>query len=285
MEHRFISRWTMADPKSDTTSVAERFRAALEAAKPATGGVPLADLLAEVMPLLPLLTELPAEKRAAGNFESFEFRECFTVLTLVGRRFALLDLTPTIAIQVTRLALQSVDPSNEAGVERFAQHAVAAAVEGFVLGREERVSQVAMERAASCLKPLRIDGSIFALLISGAHEPAVLSDTVDALGRAMLEADVELAIVDLTQLGEPNRERAIAVFAADEIAKMLGGQCIFTGVDERWRAAATDARIPLDSMQIAANLAEALEAARNSADRDAKERTPSWRALLRRLLR
>jgi len=275
----------MADPKSDTTSVAERFRGALEAAKPATGGVPLADLLAEVMPLLPLLAELPAEKRAAGNFESFEFRECFTVLTLVGRRFALLDLTPTTAIQVTRLALQSVDPSNEAGVERFAQRAVAAAVEGFVLGREERVSQVAMERAASCLKPLRIDGSIFALLISGAHEPAVLSDTVDALGRAMLEADVELAIVDLTQLGEPNRERAIAVFAADEIAKMLGGQCIFTGVDERWRAAATDARLPLDSMQIAANLAEALEAARNSADRDAKERAPSWRALVRRLLR
>jgi hypothetical protein len=275
----------MADPKSDTTSVAERFRAALEAAKPATGGVPLADLLAEAMPLLPLLTELPAEKRAAGNFESFEFRECFTVLTLVGRRFALLDLTPTAAIQVTRLALQSVDPSNEAGVERFAEHAVAAAVEGFVLGREERVSQVAMERAASCLKPLRIDGSIFALLISGTHEPAVLSDTVDALGRAMLEADVELAIVDLTQLGEPNRERAIAVFAADEIAKMLGGHCIFTGVDERWRAAATDAHIPLDSMEIAANLAEALEAARNSADRGAKERTPSWRALLRQLLR
>ncbi|MDH3655038.1 MAG: hypothetical protein OEN21_12270 [Myxococcales bacterium] len=275
----------MADPKSDTTSVTERFRGALEAAKPATGGVPLADLLAEVMPLLPLLTELPAEKRAAGNFGSFEFRECFTVLTLVGRRLALLDLTPTTAIQVTRLALQSVDPRNEAGVERFAQHAVAAAVEGFVLGREERVSQLALKRAASCLKPLRIDGSIFALIISGAHEPAVLSDTVDALGRAMLEADVELAIVDLTQLDEPNRERAIAVFAADEIAKMLGGQCVFTGVDARWRAAATDARIPLDAMQTAANLAEALAAARNSADRDAKERTPSWRAHLRRLLR
>jgi len=275
----------MADPKSDTTSVAERFRAALEAAKPATGGVPLADLLAEVMPLLPLLTELPAGKRAAGNFESFEFRECFTVLTLVGRRFALLDLTPTTAIQVTRLALQSVDPSNEAGVERFAQHAVAAVVEGFVLGREERVSLVATERAASCLRPLRIDDSIFALIISGAHEPAVLSDTVDALGRAMLEADVELAIVDLTQLGEPNRERAIAVFAADEIAKMLGGQCIFTGVDERWRAAATEARIPMDAMQIEADLAEALEAARESADRDAPERTPGWLARLRRLFR
>lgn len=285
MEHRFISRWTMADPKSDTTPVAERFRSALEAAKPATGGLPLQDLLVEVMPLLPLLSELPTEKRASGAFESFDFRECFTVLTLVGRRLALLDLTPTTAIQVTRLALQSLDPSNEPGVEGFSQHAIAAAMEGFVLGREERVSQMAMERAASCLKPLRIDGSIFALMISGAHEPAVLSDCVDALGRAMLEADVELAIVDLTQLAEPNRDRATAVFAADEIAKMLGGQCVFTGVDQRWRAAATDARIPLDSMQIAPKLVEALEAARKSADRDAAARTPRWRALLGRLLR
>jgi hypothetical protein len=275
----------MADAKSDPKSVTERFQASLEAVRPATGGVPLEDLLAEFTPLLPLLAELPAAKRVAGDFESFEFRECLTVLTLVGRRLALLDLTPTSAMRVTRLALQSVDPSNQAGVERFAEHALAAAVEGFVLGREERVSQVAMERAASCLEPLRIDGSIFALVISGAHEPAVLRDCVDALGRAMLEADVEVAIVDLTQLGEPNRERAIAVFAADEIAKMLGGHCVFAGVDPRWRAAATDARIPLDAMEIASNLADALAAARNFADRAAKEGTPSWRARLSRLLR
>jgi hypothetical protein len=275
----------MADPKSETKSVTERFRAALEAAKPATGGLPLQDLIVEVMPLLPLLSELPSEKRTSGAFESFEFRECFTVLTLVGRRLALLDLTPSTAIQVTRLALQSVDVSNEPDVARFSQHAVAAAIEGFVLGREERISQVAMQRAASCLRPLRIDGSIFALVISGAHEPAVLSDSVDALGRAMLEADVELAIVDLTQLAEPNRDRATAVFAADEIAKMLGGRCVFTGVDQRWQAAAADARIPLDSMEIAPNLAEALKAARKPVDRDAAARTPRWRALLGRLLR
>ncbi len=274
----------MADPKSETTSVTERFRAALEEARPATGGLSLDDVFAEVTPLLPLVSELPIEKRAGGDFESFEFRECFTVLTLVGRRLALLDLTPTTALRVTRLALQSVDPSCEVDVEPFAQRAVAAAVEGFVLGREERVSQAAMERAASCLQPLRIDASIFALVISGTHEPAVLSDCVDALGRAMLDADVELAIVDLTQLSEPNRERAIAVFSADEIAKMLGGQCIFVGVDQRWRAAATGARIPLDALRIAPSLADALQAARNSPDRAAPPRKPKWRALLARFL-
>jgi len=275
----------MADPKSDTDSATERFRASLEAANPPTGGVALEDLVAEVTPLLPLLTELPVEKRAAGDFESFDFRECFTVLTLVGRRLALLDLTPSSAIRVTRLALRSVDASDETQVEEFTQRAIAAAVAGFVLGREERVAEVAKERAANSLKPLRIDGSIFALIISGVHEATVLSDCVDALGRAMLDADVELAIVDLTQLGEPNRERAIAVFSADEIARMLGARCFFTGIDAPWRAAAADAGIPLDTMQIVPTLGEALAAARNLAGRAARVRNSRWRALLNRLLR
>lgn len=275
----------MADPKSETSSASERFRALLETAKPATGGVAFENLVAEVMPLLPLLNELSAEKRAGGDLQSFEFRECFTVLTLVGRRLALLDLTPTSAIQVTRLALHAVDSSEEPRAEEFARRAVAAAVEGFVLGREERVAQLANERASRSLEPLRIDPSMFALIITGVHEPTALSECVDALGRAMLDADVELAIVDLTQLGEPNRERAIAVFGADEIAKMLGGQCFFSGVDARWRAAAADASIPLGAMQIAANLAEALADARNSTVRGPKERESSWRALLARLLR
>jgi hypothetical protein len=284
MELRLIPRWMMADPKSETTSATERFRTALELAKPATGGISLDDVFTEVTPLLPLVSELPIEKRAGGDFDSFEFRECFTLLTLIGRRLALLDLTPSTALRVTRLALQSIDASCELDVESFAQQAVAAVVEGFVLGREERVSQAAMERAGSRLRPLRMDDSIFALIISGAHEPGVLSDCVDALGRAMLDADVELAIVDLTQLSEPNQERAIAVFSADEIAKMLGGQCIFVGVDERWRAAAADARIPLEALRIAPSLADALEAAQNSPDRAAPPRTPRWRALLARFL-
>ena len=114
---------------------------------------------------------------------------------------------------------------------RFAQHAIAAVVEGFVMGREERVAQDNEVRAAGPLKPLRVDDAAFALIISGVHEASVLSECVDALGRAILDADVESAIVDLSQLGEPNRDRAAAIFSADEIARMLGGVCFFTGVD------------------------------------------------------
>lgn len=260
-------------------SAYERFAASLEEARPPTGGVAYDKLAAEVSPLLPLLSELPVEERTSGDYESFGFRECFAVLTLVGRRLALLDLTPTTAMQAVRLAVRSVDASAEASAGGFARRAVAASVEGFVLGREERVAQTVEARAAKPLRPLRIDEAAFALIISGVHEPAVLSECVDALGRAMLGADVEIAIVDLTQLGEPNRERAASMFAADEITRMLGGVCFFTGVDSRWRAAADDARIPLDALQIVPDLATALAAAQAMTERDAAATKPKWRGL------
>jgi hypothetical protein len=101
----------------------------------------------------------------------------------------------------------------------------------------------------------------------------------------MLNAGVEIAIVDLTQLGEPNRERAAALFAADEVTRMLGGACFFTGVDSRWKAAADDARIPLDTLQIVPDLAGAIAAARDMAGRSAEGASPKWRALLDRLRR
>ena len=266
-------------------SASERFRAMLEEAKPPTGGVAFDDIAVEVAPLFPLLSELPAEQRAGGNYESFEFRECFTVLTLLGRRLALLDLTPSAAVQIVRLALRSVEELNESSAEGLSQPAIAAAVEGFVLGREERVARTSETRAAKPLKPLRIDDGIFALIVSGAHEPSALSECVDALGRAMLNADVTTAIVDLTQLGEPNGERAAAVFAADEITRMLGGVCFFTGIDARWEAAAADARIPLEAMHTAPNLAEALAAAKQTTEGATQSRSPKWRALLDRFRR
>ena len=262
-----------------------RFRALLEEARPPTGGVALEEIVEETAPVLPLLSELPPEERARGDYESFEFRECFTVLTLLGRRLALLDLTPTAAVGIVQLALLAIDGSRESLAGAFAQRAVAATVEGFVLGREEQVAQVAEARAAKTLKPLHIDHAMLALVVSGVHDPTVLTACVDALGREMLDAGLEIAIVDLSQLGEPNRERAAAMFAADEVAKMLGGVCFFTGVDTRWQAAAADARIPLGAMHIASNLAAAIAAAREMVRPTSGGVTPKWRALLDRLRR
>lgn len=260
----------------DAEIAQKRLRVLLEDARPPTGGVPLDDIAKETAPLLPLLSELPAEERVAGDYESFQFRECLTALTLLGRRLALLDLTPTAAVQVVQLALRAADDSEELPTRRFVERAVAAVIEGFVLGREERVLQDHETRAAQHLGPIRIDDKIFALIISGVHEPSTLSEHVDALGRAMLKADVEIAIVDLSQLGEANRDRAAAMFSADEVVRMLGGVCFFSGVDARWKAAIADARIALEPMQVTKDFATAFTAAREAPS----GRAAKWRGLL-----
>jgi hypothetical protein len=266
-------------------AVFERFRLLLDEARPPTGGVPLDEVAAEVAPVLPILSELPARERSRGDFESFQFRECFTVLTLLGRRLALLDLTPTSAVRVLDLALTAIDDEDDPATEGFRQCARTAAIEGFVRGREERITDDAQIRASHSVRPLRVNDDTFALIISGVHEPMALSEHVDALGRAMLDADAGAAIVDLSQLGEPNRDRARAIFAADEVARMLGAACVFSGVDPRWRSAAADARIRLDELQVVPTFAKALERARALANEDDAAANPKWRALLDRLRR
>lgn len=270
---------------NDLERAAGRLQSLLEQVKPPTAGMAHADLITEAAPLLPLLIELPSDALAGGDYASFQFRECFTVLSLLGRRLALLDLTPSSAIEVVRLTLASIDGGADPLPQGFSQRAIDAAVEGFVLGREERVADASETRAAGRLRPLRIDESAFALILTGVHEPTVLGECVDALGRAMLDADVEIAIVDLSQLGEPNRERAAAIFAAEQVAKMLGGICIFSGIDSPWRAAARDAGIALDALQVAPNLAAALASARDRCRPPTKGGKLNWRGLIERLRR
>lgn len=270
---------------TDSPSAPERFRLLLDEARPPTGGTGLGVIETEVAPVLPLLTEISLEERTRGDFASFRYRECFTVLTLLGRRLALLDLTPTAAVQVVDLALVAVDGGNEPMTDAFRRRALTAAVEGFVRGREERVAERAEARASRPVRPLRIDRGTFALVISGVHEPEALSEHVDALGRAMLDADSTTAVVDLSQLGEPNGDRARAIFGADEVARMLGATCIFSGVDPRWRAAAADGRIHIDELEIVSTLEKALDRAR-ALDAEAEaDSNPKWRALLDRLRR
>jgi len=282
-----ISAVYITPPKSPTQRVLEsmpvvdgeraqaRFREMLGEARPPTGGVPLDDIVREAAPLLPLLRELPPEERAQGDYESFSFREC----TLLGRRLALLDLTPTAAVQVVQVALRAADDGDDLPARRFAERMAAAAIEGFVLGREEHVLAEHEARAARYLSPIRIDGRTFALLVAGVHEPETLSEQVDALGRAMLDVDADLAIVDLSRLGEPTRDRAAAIFSADEVVRLLGGTCLFCGVDRRWRSAMQDAHITVEHLQMCKDFAEALAAARSALDTENPRRS-RWRGLL-----
>ncbi|MGB5811468.1 MAG: hypothetical protein WBG86_13100, partial [Polyangiales bacterium] len=267
----------------DAKTAQQRLLTMLEASKPPTGGVELDTIAREAAPLLPLLAELPPEALASGDYESFQFRECLTVMTLLGRRLALLDLTPTAAVQVMQLALRIADRDQQPSAHGFSQRAVAALIEGFVLGREEHVLEEHERRSSKHLAPIRVDEDVYALILSGTHEPTTLLELVDALGRAMLDSGVEIAIVDLSQLGEANRDRASAMLSADEVARFLGGACVFSGIDGRWTAAIDDAGISLDPLLVAPTFAEALTTARHLASRRPQATISRWRQLLSRL--
>jgi hypothetical protein len=133
------------------------------------------------------------------------------------------------------------------------------------------------------IAPLQVADGVLALTVTGVHEPAVLSEHVDALGRKMLDVDADVAIVDLSQLGEPSTERAAAIFSADEMARMLGAVCIFSGIEPHWRAPAESARIALDTMEIVPSFRAAIALANELREHRAQPAAPKWRLLLGRL--
>jgi rsbT co-antagonist protein RsbR len=203
--------------------------------------------------------------------------------TLLGRRLAILDLTPTATLHIVRILLASIVEHAEPSEVRFDDQLRAAIIEGFVIGREERVSEQSAARAAAPVRPLRLDASIVLLAVTGEHAPEILSNMVDALGRDMLDANANVALVDLTQLAAPNRERARAILAADEMARMLGAACVFSGVDARWESAAVEAGMPIAMLRRTETLREGLALARSIADGARLDARPRWRALLERL--
>ena len=275
-------RWPVV---SDASAAITRFRARFGAARPPTGGVPPEVIEGEVLPVLPLLAELPIEERAGEDFESFSFREVLTVLTLFGRRLALLDLTPSAAVAVVEAALDASRGDDEPPTLAFNRHARIAAIEGFVRGREERVASAGEARAGASVRPLRVDADTYALIVSGVHEPEALSDHVDALGRAMLEGNASIGIVDLSQLGEPTRDRARAVLSAEEVVRMLGARCIFSGLSPAWERCANEAHIDLGMLHVEPRLADALATARTLHDEATARSSPAWRTLLDRIRR
>lgn len=267
---------------SEGAAAIERFRALLEEARPATGGIPLSAVGSHTTAVLALLDALPVSSAGRDDLASFAFREFLTALASWGRRLALLDLTPTSALQIVKLVLQATARDDRYPSDAFERQASAAAIEGFVMGREERVLELAQKRAARPLRPVPLQRGVLGLLLTGVHEPPVLSECIEALGRSMLDTGAEIAIVDFSQLGEPSPERAAAMFAADDVTRMLGSICFFTGLDWHWREVAERSRIPLETLRILPTVADALRAAHDPTS-GAGPRIHPWRSLWRRI--
>jgi hypothetical protein len=268
---------------SERAAAIECFEALLEEAQPATGGIPISEVVSQTVAVLALLDALPVASPDRAERASFAFRECLTAITSWGRRLALLDLTPTSVLQIVDLSLEATGLAGSPAAGHFERRAAAAAIEGFLMGREERVLQLAEKRAAEPVRPVPLKEGVLGLFVSGVHDSSVLIGCVEALGRSMLDTGAQTAIVDFSQLGEPSRNRAAAMFSADEVARMLGGICFFTGLDWRWKEIAERSRIPVQTLRIVPSVADALKAARDQPQRKSSRTHGRWQSLWRRL--
>ena len=206
--------------------------------------------------------------------------EWMALATLLGRRLANASMPTTSASRIVD-SVAEIAAGSELSQE-YARVFREVALEGFTRGREEAVEEAYADRASRCVSPIELAKGVWGLVITGEHEAEILKDAIDSLGRVMLEQDADACVVDLTQLGSPSTDKVVALFGANEIAKMLGARCVFVGVDDEWKQAAERANIEIEEEQVYSSMAQAL----HHMSRDGLNKKLSlWRRIQKKLFR
>lgn len=168
-------------------------------------------------------------------------REGLTLASLLGRRAALLDVTPAAAVGIAPALMDALDDANAR--EGLLDPLRATIVDGYVRAREERERDLGSRRAAEAAAFAEIAPGCFVVFLRGRQDPDALEARVEALGRALLDGDARACVVDLRGLAEPDRDLVAQIFAIQAACVMLGVRCHFVGFGEEWRRAADDARV------------------------------------------
>ena len=184
----------------------------------------------------------------ANDLGAPEYREGFALVGLLGRRAGTLQATPTAGLALIDGLAAAL---RQAGFElkEDAETALGGAFfEGFVAGREDGLVERAQKQLSLCQPIVEIAPGLVALMLAGRHEAESLIEVTERFGRALLRANAQSCLVDMTGLEEPTPSRAAAVFGIDETARMLGTKSVFVA-NESWRAAARGARAPVEMLR------------------------------------
>ncbi len=214
------------------------------------------------------------DQNAQDDLSRIEHHEGLAMVTLLGRRAGALGATPTAAIHLVPAIVRALEAGGRTVPEELSRPLTAMCFEGYVAAREEmlRVAQAAATVDNAAI--VRIVPRCLALVLSGEHEPEVLSEVVERLGRLMLKHDAAAAVVDISRLEGPTKERAAEIFGAHGAARMLGATCVFAGASDDWLGAARDARVDLEMLTLEATFNDALKRALPLSGYELK--TTSW---------
>jgi len=247
--------------QSDADAVATGFRTAYVEGCPFQEDRALAEELAlEAGPAIEALA-FALDQNAEGDLSRIEHHEGLAMVTLLGRRAGGLGATPTAAIHIVPAIVRALRESGRDVPESLSRPLTAMCFEGYVAAREDALRDVQAAQAIESAAIVRVVPRCLALVLSGALDPEVLAEIVERLGRKMLRYDAAAAVVDITQLEGPDKDRAAEVFGAHSTARMLGATCVFAGVSEAWLDAAREARVDLDVITREASFGDALRRA------------------------
>ncbi len=246
-------------------------------------------------------TELSTEARPAADAlrlaltlhtqddeTSLEHHEGLAMIHLLGRRAATLGATPSA---LTCLVPTLADALRETGEARSLELVLSEAMrlrltatcwEGYVRGREERTEQVLRTRAATAMPTLELAPGCVALILAGAHEPAVLVERARVFGRTMFAAEAKACVVDISRLFDPHRSRAAAILEVASAATLMGASHHVSGVTDAvdgWGPVLRE--LGVDEARLHASFEGALAAAIKAAGLRLQ---PRMDAVLRRLL-
>lgn len=202
-----------------------------------------------------------------------ELSEALTLARLLGRRAALVDASTSAALGLAPAVLHALEVVDAGLLEALR----VSSVDGFVRGREELETVRSARRAADAIAVAEFGPGTWAVFLRSEQEAEELERVIEELGRTLLARDASTCIVDAEGLRAPDRDRAAQLFTIHETCVMLGVRCVFVGVADSWKDAATDRGTNLSDVHFVRSLADALAAC----DIEVRSRTPLGKALRR----
>lgn len=137
--------------------------------------------------------------------------EAYALLSLLGRRAALLGATPGASLTLLEAVCAAV---REAGVEidaPIAAELTTVMVEGYCAGRDERVTRELRQVAAESQVAHELGPGCLAIFLAGLHAEPDLTPTLEQLARELLRRDAKSCLLDVTRLSGIDEDVARAI--------------------------------------------------------------------------
>lgn len=165
-----------------------------------------------------------------GDESSLEHHEGLAMIHLLGRRAAVLGISPFSAAQIVDALVDALVSGMGAGSTepprtfpmRLRELLGATLIEGFVRGREEVVAERARKTSAASLPSFRFAPDCYALVLAGDLDAEAIEARGNELAREVFAAQARAVVLEVSKLVAPDRSHAAAIAETTASARVVG---------------------------------------------------------------